>query len=471
MKVDQIKKVYSLAEMKQIIHGATSQQVSDETIISRYSTDTRTLQPGDWFLCLKGEHMDGHDHIAAALEAGAAGVIADPLRLPADLAEQDFPRLLVPDPNRALRQWAAHFRQQFHGTVLGITGSSGKTSTKEILASLCRSLDPRTHATEVNYNNLIGVPKTILSAPLETDWWVLEMGTNQHGEIEALSLTAKPDGGILTNIGESHLEFLGSTEGVAREKSGLFSGMKPQSPVVIPHDLLHRGLIQQAAQTADVQLLPYSLEPNGAESAVSAIEWSPEGVRFHWQEHAFQAAIHNPLHLRNLVASLTLLQATGVTLPNLQQAVAALQLNLSGRFQQVQQDGWMLIDDSYNANPDSFRSMIHSLRQMFPDRRLLLAAGPMAELGEWAPMLHRQVAQAAASWGVSGFWTLADERAEFYEAGWQEGSGAPEAFTIAADHHELAQQLRAAIQPGDVVLIKGSRSTHMEQVSQLLQTP
>lgn len=457
--------------MKQIIHGATSEHASDDLRITRYSTDTRTLQPGDWFLCLKGEHMDGHDHMAAALEAGAAGVIADPLRLPAELAERPFPRLLVPDPNRALREWAADFRQRFTGTVLGITGSSGKTSTKEILASLCRSLDARSHATEVNYNNLIGVPKTILSGPLEADWWVLEMGTNQHGEIEALSQMAQPDGGILTNIGESHLEFLGSTEGVAREKSGLFSGMKPESPVVIPHDLLHRGLIQQAAQTAGVTLLPYSLEPQGPDSTLTAIEWTPDGVQFQWQGAAFQAPLHNPLHLRNLVASLTLLAAKGVALPDLQHAVEALQLNITGRFQQLQQDGWMLIDDSYNANPDSFRSMISSLRQMFPHQRLLLAAGPMAELGEWAPMLHRQVAQAAASWGVSAFWTLADERAEFYEEGWREGSGAPEAFSIAADHQQLATQLRQSIQPGDVVLIKGSRSTHMEQVSQLLQAP
>lgn len=462
-----MEKVYPLAEMKQIFHGQT-QHVDETEGISRFSTDTRTLQPGDWFLCLQGETMDGHDYIPRALEAGAAGVIADPNRIPAELREVPFARLLVADPNLALRQWARAHRSQFTGTVLAVTGSNGKTSTKEILAQLCGQLGT-THATSGNFNNFIGVPLTILEAPLEAQWWVIELGTNHPGEISTLSQIAQPHGGILTNVGESHLEFLISTEGVAREKSGLFHGMASGSRVVVPHDLMHADLVGQQALKHEIQLQPYALEPQDKATVASKVKWQGSGVRFHLWEMEFQAALHNPLHLKNLVASLVLLQAQGCSVESLKQAAAQLEVSVRGRFQQLPQDGWLLIDDSYNANPDSFRSVIRSVRDMFPDRRLLLAAGPMAELGDWAPMLHRQVAQAAAAWGVSHFWTLHDQRAEFYEIGWGEGSGSPETFHLTPDHDTLAAQLRKSLQPQDIVLVKGSRSARMELVAQALQ--
>ena len=140
-----------------------------------------------------------------------------------------------------------HLRNKFNGKVLAITGSNGKTSTKDILASLCSFLDPMAHATPGNYNNLIGVPLTILSSSNKSKWWIIEIGTNKFGEIAELSNIVRPNAAIITSIGESHLEFLESTVGVAKEKSGLFKGMSPGSRVVIPHSLMHKELVEHFA--------------------------------------------------------------------------------------------------------------------------------------------------------------------------------------------------------------------------------
>ena len=247
-------KLYTIGEMSQIFNAKT-EKINTDLLVHGFSIDSRTMNAGELFFCIKGENTDGHHYIPQALEKGACAVVADPVSIPEAIRQSSFPRILVPDPNLALREWAADIRKRFTGKVLAVTGSNGKTTTKEILAGLCRYLDPNAYATPGNFNNFIGVPLTLLKAPQDAKWWVIEIGTNHFGEVAELSKVVQPTAGIITNIGQSHLEFLQNTEGVAREKSGLFAGMSPGNKVIVPDTLLHLDLVEEEAVKAGVDIV------------------------------------------------------------------------------------------------------------------------------------------------------------------------------------------------------------------------
>ena len=446
-------KLYTFGEMKQLLN-ANAENISENNLVKGFSIDSRTLKDGDLFFCIKGENTDGHHYIPQALEKGACGIVAISENIPKTLRNRDFPCILVSDPNKALREWAADVRRQFSGKVLAITGSNGKTSTKDILAGLCRYIDPQAYSTPGNYNNFIGVPLTILSADQKAKWWIIEIGTNQFGEIAELSNIVQPTAGIITNIGESHLEFLGSTAGVAKEKSGLFAGMNPESNVVIPDSLLHQQIVEEAAAKAGVSII----------KTAQLSEKSPAGLnKFRLFEEEFETSIDSPLLKQNLILALTLLHLEGVAVSELQMASSSLDLSVKGRFQQINKDDWILIDDTYNANPSSFQSVLENLNKMFPERRKIVVCGAMAELGDSSPEFHRQVGNTMFNCGVEKMYGLGGEEIEFYLEGWKNAGGEK---TAARHFNELAELLpafKAELQSKDVVLVKGSRSAKMER--------
>ena len=446
-------KLYTFGEMKQLLN-ANAENISENNLVKGFSIDSRTLKDGDLFFCIKGENTDGHHYIPQALEKGACGIVAIPENIPQTLRNRDLPWILVSDPNKALREWAADVRRQFSGKVLAITGSNGKTSTKDILAGLCRYIDPQAYSTPGNYNNFIGVPLTILSAVQKAKWWIIEIGTNQFGEIAELSNIVQPTAGIITNIGESHLEFLGSTAGVAKEKSGLFAGMNPESNVVIPDSLLHQQIVEEAAAKAGVSII----------KTAQLSEKSPAGLnKFRLFEEEFETSIDSPLLKQNLILALTLLHLEGVAVSELQMASNSLDVSVKGRFQQINKDDWILIDDTYNANPSSFQSVLENLNKMFPERRKIVVCGAMAELGDSSPEFHRQVGNTMFNCGVEKMYGLGGEEIEFYLEGWKNAGGEK---TAARHFNELAELLpafKAELQSKDVVLVKGSRSAKMER--------
>ena len=446
-------KLYTFGEMKQLLN-ANAENISENNLVKGFSIDSRTLKDGDLFFCIKGENTDGHHYIPQALEKGACGIVAIPENIPQTLRNRDLPCILVSDPNKALREWAADVRRQFSGKVLAITGSNGKTSTKDILAGLCRYIDPQAYSTPGNYNNFIGVPLTILNAVQKAKWWIIEIGTNQFGEIAELSNIVQPTAGIITNIGESHLEFLGSTAGVAKEKSGLFAGMNPESNVVIPDSLLHQQIVEEAAAKAGVSII----------KTAQLSEKSPAGLnKFRLFEEEFETSIDSPLLKQNLILALTLLHLEGVAVSELQIASSSLDLSVKGRFQQIKMDDWILIDDTYNANPSSFQSVLENLNKMFPEHRKIVVCGAMAELGDSSPEFHRQVGNTMFNCGVEKMYGLGGEEIEFYLEGWKNAGGEK---TAARHFNELAELLpafKAELQSEDVVLVKGSRSAKMER--------
>ena len=446
-------KLYTFGEMRQIIN-AKLEGIDSDSSFNNFSIDSRTVKDGDVFFCIKGEITDGHQYISQALDKGASAVVANPETIPAALQKREFPKILVPDPNLALREWASDARKNFEGKVLAVTGSNGKTSTKEILSSLCSFFDSNAYATPGNYNNYIGVPLTLLDAPIESEWWVVEIGSNNFGEIAELSKIVRPTGGVITNIGESHLEFLLDTKGVAREKSGLFAGMAQGSKVVIPESILHLDIVEKEAEKAGVELV---------KTAQIEVESKEDRLKFNLFKADFETAINNPLFLQNLVSSLTLLSLHGLSVTQLQQATANLELNLKGRFHTLYMKEWILIDDTYNANPSSFKSVLENMKNIYPNIRKIVVCGEMAELGQKSPELHQQVGINMVKNDVEIMLGLGGEEIESYIEGWKKGGGKLKSAKHFTELDELLNAFRNELKPGDVVLVKGSRSARMER--------
>ena len=446
-------KLYTFGEMRQIIN-AKLECIDSDSSFNDFSIDSRTVKDGDVFFCIKGEMTDGHQYISQALEKGASAVVANPETIPDALQQREFPKILVPDPNLALREWASDARKNFEGKVLAVTGSNGKTSTKEILSGLCSFFDSNAYATPGNYNNYIGVPLTLLDAPTEAEWWVIEIGSNNFGEIAELSKIVRPTGGVITNIGESHLEFLLDTKGVAREKSGLFAGMAQGSKVVIPESILHQEIVEKEAEKAGVELI---------KTAKIAVESKEDRLKFNLFDADFETAINNPLFLQNLVSSLTLLRLQGLSVPQLQKATANLELNLKGRFHTLYMKEWILIDDTYNANPSSFKSVLENMKNLYPQNRKIVVCGKMAELGQKSPELHQQVGINMVKNGVEIMLGLGGEEIESYIGGWKKGGGSLKSAKQFTELVELLNAFKQELKPGDVVLVKGSRSARMER--------
>ena len=458
-KVDVMTKLYTFREMTQLLNAET-ENINENSLIKSFSIDSRTLKTGDLFFCIKGENTDGHQYISNAMERGACGIVANPENIPEALSHLDFPQILVPDPNKALREWAADVRKHFSGKVLAITGSNGKTSTKDILSALCRFIDHQSYSTPGNYNNFIGVPLTILKANLDAKWWVIEIGTNQFGEITELSKIVQPTAGIITNIGESHLEFLKNTAGVAQEKSGLFIGMIPESNAVIPESLLHQEILENAAEKAGVSIT----------KTATLTENIPDGKdKFRLFGEEFQTSIESPLLRQNLVLALTLLKLEGVAVSVLKKAVSALDITVKGRFQQLYKDGFILIDDTYNANPSSFKSVLENLNKMYPDRRKIVVCGAMAELGDSSPEFHRQVGEMMVKCGIEKMFGLGGTEIEYYLEGWKSCGGKNESAKQFLDLAELIINFKNELKENDVVLVKGSRSAKMERFVEAME--
>ena len=446
-------KLYTIGEMSQIFKAKT-EKINTDLLVHGFSIDSRTMNAGELFFCIKGENTDGHHYISQALEKGACAVVADPACIPEAISQSSFPRILVQDPNLALREWAADIRKRFTGKVLAVTGSNGKTTTKEILAGLCRHLDPNAYATPGNFNNFIGVPLTLLEAPPDAKWWVIEIGTNHFGEVAELSKVVQPTAGIITNIGQSHLEFLQNTEGVAREKSGLFAGMSPGNKVIVPDTLLHLDLVEEEAVKAGVDIVKTTAVTEQVAGKNCKIRFFNEWI---------ESSIDSPLLQQNLVLALTLLKEEGVPVALLKQAAAALDLSVKGRYQQIEMDDWILIDDTYNANPSSFYSVLENLNKTYPGLRKIVVCGAMAELGDLSPELHRQVGETMVKNGVEKMFGLGGAEIKFYLEGWKNGGGKTEAARRFSDIDDLTKTFREELRASDVVLVKGSRSAQMER--------
>jgi UDP-N-acetylmuramoyl-tripeptide--D-alanyl-D-alanine ligase len=421
----------------------------DQVQITGVAIDTRTLQPGNLFVALVGEHVDGHDFLD---EAAARGAIAALVTRRVDNA---LPQVLVDDAVLALGDLASARRAQCDVRVVGITGSNGKTTVKTLVASIL-SRHGRTHVSAGNHNNELGLPLSLLQMPRDTEYAVLEMGAGKPGDIAYLAAIARPDIGLVTLIAPAHLERMGSIEGVAETKGALYQALPADGTAIINADDAFASFFEGLAGAR--QVLHFGLDRPADVSAV-IVEQGVDGSRFMLGTPRGAVEVTLPLPGRHNVANA--LAATAVALAlevPLDTIVAGLKHtpSVAGRLRrEVCSGGWSVIDDSYNANPGSMAAAIDTL--LLADGERWLVLGDMAELGQDARSMHAGVGERARQRGVDRLFAVGPL-----------GVATVEAFGAGGEHFDdkpaLIAALRVQLHPGVTCLVKGSRSAGMEQV-------
>lgn len=423
-------------------------------LVTHVSTDSRKVTAGEVFFALKGERFDGHDYVSQVAAIGAAAVVvSQPVPgLPCAVIQ-------VSDTLTALQNLARAYRAWHNPLVVALTGSNGKTSTKDLTAAVLA----RRHsliATKGNLNNHIGLPLTLLSLAEEHTCAVTEMGMNHAGEIRALVDIAKPDAAILTNIGRAHIEFLGSQDNIAWEKASLPANIPAGGSVVLNANDAYTGRIARLCQG---RVLTAGIE--AGDVSAQDLAATATGTRFtlDFAGHRIPASL--PLLGRHMVANAALAAALGWSLgmdpEEIADALNSAQLS-SGRLEPKVLAGIQFIDDTYNANPDSMIAGLRTLAETAAPRRFAVL-GAMGELGEHAAAGHAQVGEFAAGLALDGLYSVGNGDAARISDAARAGASSGEVLHF-PDHAACAAHLRAVLRAGDAVLLKGSRSSAMEKV-------
>jgi len=406
--------------------------------------DSRRVQTGDLFAALPGARVDGHDYVAQALQAGAAAALVT------RALDDAYPQLIVSDVRLAMGQIAAHWRSGLTVRLVGITGSNGKTTVKEMTTAVLSAAGP-TWATQGNYNNEIGLPLTLAALEPSHRYAVIEMGAGRSGDIRYLAEMARPQVGVVTNAGPAHLETMGSIEGVARTKGEIYGALPADGVAIINADDrfadFWRGLAGQR------RVLSFGMHPTADVHA--RIVDGRAAVVVAGREYPFRPALPGHHNLMNALTALAINHAFGLPVEAALTALEGMH-SLPGRLQRRQHvSGWSLIDDTYNANPASLYAGLQVLAELGGERWLVL--GDMAELGPDSDKLHAEMGQSAADLGVRRLYCVGD--ASRYSC---------EAFGFGgrhfASHDDLLEVLRGDLQPGVSCLVKGSRSMAMERI-------
>ncbi len=441
----------------------------DEKKITGISTDSRTLRSGDLFIALKGENFDGHQFVDQAVSRGATGVVVALQDTEAvHIQRLQVTVISVTDTLRALGDMAAFWRRRYFIPVVAITGSNGKTTTKEMVAAILgRSW--KVLKNQGTFNNLVGLPLTLLQLNKTHQAAVVELGMNQPGEIERLTEIVHPDVGLITNIQPAHLGGLGSIEGIQAAKGELFAGMAKTATIVVNRD---DPKVQALASSFSGRQVGFSAAGAVAEVTLEqVVNMDKNGSRFILRLAEDVQEIKLPVvgrhHLTNAVAASAVAWALNLPRDSVVHGLANFQpvdkrmeiLVLSGDIH--------IINDTYNANPGSMAAAIETLMQLKKRGRGLAVFGDMLELGEESATLHRQVGSIAARGGVDRLFAMG-EQAPHLLAGAAEAGMDSARLTQASDHQEIASKLQSLMGGGDWVLVKGSRGMRMEKVIEAL---
>jgi len=413
------------------------------------SIDTRKIKPGDLFVAIKGERVDGHDFVAQAAASGAAAALVT-RKVNAPIAQ-----IVVDDTELALGDLASAVRAQSNVQVVGITGSNGKTTVKTLVASIL-SRYGRTHVNAGNYNNELGLPLTLLAMPADTQYAVLEMGAGKPGDIAYLAAIARPDIGLVNTIAPAHLERMGSVEGVAETKGALYQALPVDGVAVINADDAFASFFGGLAGSR--RQLRFALD-HKADIGADIVELGVDGSRFVLSTPVGDAEVDLPLpgrhNVGNAMAAAAIALALNVPLDTIVTGLEQVPA-IAGRLRaETMPAGWVLIDDSYNANPGSVGAAIDTLALAQGERWLVL--GDMAELGPNARAMHAGIGERAKKQGIDRLFAVGPLSAAAVEAFGERGAH----YT---DKQALAKALNEQLHGGVTLLIKGSRSAGMEQV-------
>jgi UDP-N-acetylmuramoyl-tripeptide--D-alanyl-D-alanine ligase len=423
--------------------------------VTTISSDSRSLKAGDLFIAIRGEKFDGHDFLAEAARLGAVGAIVEKHTsgLPSS-----FALIIVADAVRSLQWLATAYRGTLPLTALCITGSNGKTSTKDLCASVLAQRFSVTR-TAGNLNNHLGVPISILRADSSHDVGVFEIGMNHAGETAPLAAIARPDIAIITNIGVAHIEFLGTREAIAQEKGMLAEAVGENGTVILNAD---DEFTPSIAKRTRARVMTAGLQ--GGDVRATELEQLSRGIKFRLHATGQCVGAELPVPGEHMVRNALLACAAGLTLGlSLEECAAGLRtLDLTpGRLTQKTFGGIRILDDTYNANPDSMSAALVTLARMPATGRRIAVLGGMGELGKESERGHRSVGEVAGREKIGCVITVGETARWIADAAESSGVGT---VIRTADADEAARTLRGIAMPGDTVLVKASRSARLERI-------
>ena len=436
---------FSLSQLRTILKTnliALSSNVADDSVVG-ITTDSRNVKPGEIFIALVGENFDGHNFVESAVSQGAIAVVVSQSQI-----SSDIPQFVVQDTLKAYQQIAQWWRDRFDIPVIGITGSVGKTSTKELVSAVL-STQGNVLKTEANFNNEIGVPKTLLQITPEHNYAVIEMAMRAKGEIALLTDIARPTIGIITNVGTAHIGRLGSREAIARAKCELLAQMPDSSVAILNYD---NSLLIETAGIWQGKTITYGF--TGGDISGEIINLATLRV--------FDKDLPLPLpgkhNASNYLAAIAVAQVLNIDLTPL---IAELKVELpQGRSRRYDlPNDLVVLDETYNAGLESMLAALQMLKQT-PGKRHIAVLGTMKELGEHSPQLHRQVGKKAQELNLDLLLILADEAAT------QEIARGAEKITTEcfSDRASLTRKLKEMMRSGDRILCKASNSVGLNKV-------
>lgn len=444
--------------------SAQKGQGSSAALISEVVTDSRKpMHAGSLFFALSGENFDGHDYVEQAVNKGVGGVVVsrknalDGVQLPSEVAV-----LWVEDVLKALQDLAAAYRKFWGGKVVCVTGSNGKTSTKDMIAS---AVDKQFKVikTQGNLNNHIGLPLSILSADAEHDLGIFEIGMNHRGEIVPLAKIACPEVGVITHVGMAHIEFLKTQENIAREKGDLLRNLDENGVAIIPADVPYKEILCESVKARVCTVGMGEGDFHGEIAEVTA-EGSKVILLQDDEKVSFFLPVSGTHMARNALLASAVAHILGVPLQEIAKNLEQLELT-PGRMQQREVEGLCILDDTYNANPDSMLAALDAMKGISIKGRYIAVLGGMGELGTESLNGHTQVGQAIANKEISVLIAVGEKAKMIADAAKQKGH--TQVIWVASPHEAAAELMKFAT-PDDLILCKGSRSERMEIVWQSL---
>ena len=448
----------SLRQLAQWVTCEIDDRYLDVTI-QGVTIDSRHIEAGQLFIPFNGERVDGHRFSAQALQDGAAATFFD--KHSEVTAPAEGPVIYVEDTLQALQQLAAAYMREVDPTVIAVTGSNGKTTTKDMLENVL-SANYKVQKTQGNYNNEIGMPLTILALSADTQVSILEMGMSGFGEIELLSTIAQPDYAIITNIGESHMQDLGSRAGIAQAKFEIISGLKENGRLFYDGDEPLLAELVEGAASLDATAIG-TAQTNTIQCEVTAHDAS--GITFILNgKETYQLPVLGAHNMKNAAYAIAVAKALGVDDETIRRQLEQLELTGMRMQRFTAQNGAVVINDAYNASPTSMKAAIDTLTQM--SGRKILVFGDVLELGPQSATLHADVGHYLADKKIDVLFTYGEASEALNEAG--------TAYVSQAQHfdskEQLIETLSAMLEREDIVLVKGSRGMKLEEVVEVLIT-
>ncbi|HKC95336.1 MAG TPA: UDP-N-acetylmuramoyl-tripeptide--D-alanyl-D-alanine ligase [Nitrospira sp.] len=463
--------LFTVEELREVISAkvlAGDPSPSAKRRIRSISTDSRSIRRGDLFVALKGDRFDGHEFVPAVLAKGASGAIVhDAYRLPQGKSTRNEPFLFgVEDPLFAYQQLATHHRCRFEIPVVAVTGSNGKTTTKDMVASVLMQRW-RTLKTEGNFNNRIGVPHTLFRLTARHQAAVIELGVDHRGQTTRLCEIARPTIGLITNIGPDHLEFFGSMEGSAQAKAELLDMLPVTGTAVLNTDDPYFDYLAARAQCRVISFgLSEKADVRATQVSSDARKGTTFGLTFPGKSRHTTVVIkvHGVHNVTNALAAAAVGYALNLPGAAIAQGLARFR-PAAMRSQVVMHRGVQIVNDCYNANPASMKAALQLLAQWTPARERVAVLGDMLELGRETQQMHREVGQFMATLPISRLIVCGDLGREIAAGAKQAGMST---IVEMPDVTSAADWLKKTVGKGDVVLVKASRGMKMEQIVQVL---